>query len=114
MKTIFSSLNLVEVHHLKNLLQSAGIRCRIRNEDLVRLAGEVPFPECALQLVVEREEDHPAAEKLLAEFLRPQSRPVKPWRCPDCGETIEGQFTACWKCGSARTAAASGSSREGG
>ena len=67
MKAIYSSLNLVEVHHLKNLLQSAGIRCRIRNEDLVRLAGEVPFPECALQLVPEREEDTPAAEKLLAE-----------------------------------------------
>ena len=102
MKTIFSSLNLVEVHHLKNLLQSAGIRCRIRNEDLVRLAGEVPFPECVMQLVVEREEDHPAAETLLREFLRPQSRAVKPWRCPDCGEGIEGQFTACWKCGGAR------------
>ena len=104
MKTIFSSLNLVEVHHLKNLLQSAGIRCYIRNEDLVRLAGEVPFPECSLQLVPEREEDAPAAEKLLAEFLRPQLQPVKPWRCPDCGETIEGQFTACWKCGGTRQA----------
>ena len=102
MKAIFSSLNLVEVHHLKNLLQSAGIRCRIRNEDLVRLAGEVPFPECALQLVPEREEDYPAAEKLVAEFLRPQLRPVKPWRCPGCGEMIEGQFTACWKCGGNR------------
>src|SRR5258708_27615264 len=42
---------------------------------LVRLAGEVPFPECALQLVPEREEDTPAAEKLLAEFLRPQLQP---------------------------------------
>ena len=102
MKAIFSSLNLVEVHHLKNLLQSAGIRCRIRNEDLVRLAGEVPFPECILQLVPEREEDTPAAEKLLADFLRPPLQPLKPWRCPDCGEMIEGQFTACWKCGGNR------------
>jgi hypothetical protein len=102
MKTIYSSLNLVEVHHLKNLLQSAGIRCRIRNEDLVRLAGEVPFPECSLQLVPEREEDYPAAKRLLTEFLRPQLRPVEPWCCPDCGETIEGQFTACWKCGGTR------------
>lgn len=111
MKTFFSSLNLVEVHHLKNLLQSAGIRCRIRNEDLVRLAGEVPFPECALQLVVEREEDHSAAEALLHEFLRPQSRAVKSWCCPDCGEAIEGQFTACWKCGGARKDAVSAAER---
>ena len=38
-------------------------------------------------------------EKLLSEFLQPQLHPVKPWRCPDCSEMIEGQFTACWKCG---------------
>ena len=52
MRALFSSLNLVEVHHLKNLLQSAGIRSRIRNEHLVRLAGEIPFTECALQLML--------------------------------------------------------------
>ena len=102
MKVFYASLKAHEIHHLKNLLQSAGIRCRIRNEDLVRLAGEVPFPECILQLVPEREEDTPAAEKLLADFLRPPLQPVKPWRCPDCGEMIEGQFTACWKCGGNR------------
>jgi hypothetical protein len=21
-----------------------------------------------------------------------------PWKCPRCGETIEGQFTQCWSC----------------
>lgn len=102
MKTIYSSLNLVEVHHLKNLLQSAGIPCRIRNEDLVRLAGEIPFPECALQLVIERQEDVPAAELVLGEFLRPQRPGGEIWRCRSCGETIEAQFTACWKCGGGR------------
>ena len=102
MKTIFSSHNLVDTHHLKNLLESAGIRCHIRNEELVRLAGEVPFPECALQVVVEREADHATAESIVGEFLRPRHSDARCWRCGDCGETIEGQFTACWKCGSDR------------
>jgi hypothetical protein len=102
LKTIYSSLNLVEIHHLKNLLQSAGIRCRIRNEDLVRLAGEVPFPECSLRLVVDREEDAREAEALLREFLRPQRPSGETWRCSSCGEALEAQFTACWKCGEAR------------
>jgi hypothetical protein len=101
-KTIFSTHNLVEAHHLKNLLQSAGIRCRFRNEDLVRLAGEIPFPECAVQVLVEREEDHAAAETILGEFLQPRSGSGSCWVCDGCGETIEEQFTACWKCGSAR------------
>jgi hypothetical protein len=26
-------------------------------------------------------------------FARPES-----WVCSDCGETIDGQFAACWKC----------------
>src|SRR5260221_11362971 len=87
------------MHHLKNLLQSAGISCRIKNEDLVRLAGEVPFPECALQLVPEREEDTSAAEKLIAEFLRPQLRQGRPWGCPARGGEVERQFRPCWKVG---------------
>jgi thiamine monophosphate kinase len=102
MKAVHTSLNLVETHHLKNLLQSAGIRCRIKNEDLVRLAGEVPFPECALQLLVERAEDYPAAEALVRDFLRPRPRTGALWRCARCGETSEGQFTACWSCGAER------------
>lgn len=102
MKAVYSSLNLVEAHHLKNVLASAGIRCRMKNEELVRLAGEIPFPECSLQLLVERAEDYAAAEALVRDFLkpRPQTRPA--WRCSRCGETIEGQFTACWSCGAER------------
>lgn len=102
MRAIFSSHNLIDSHHVKNLLQSAGIRCRIVNEDLVRLAGEVPFPECAVQVLVEREEDRAAAETILEEFLRPRSGSRKCWACRACGETLEEQFTACWRCGSAR------------
>ena len=54
MKAVYSSLNLVEAHPLKNVLAAAGIRCRMKNGELVRLAGEIPFPECALQLLTER------------------------------------------------------------
>jgi len=98
-KAVYSSLNLVETHHLKNVLAAAGIRTRIKNEDLVRLAGEIPFPECSLQLLVERAEDYPAAEALVRDFLKPRPQPGPSWRCAACGETSEGQFTACWSCG---------------
>jgi hypothetical protein len=101
MKVIFSSLNLVELYHLKNLLQSAGIPCRIHREDLARLAGEIPFPECSAQLVIEPGADAERAEEIVAEFARPL-RNAASWSCPGCGERLEGQFTACWKCGSGR------------
>ena len=102
MRAVYSSLNLVEAHHLKNVLAAAGIRCRMRNEELVRLAGEIPFPECSLQLIVERAEDYPAAEALVREFFRPRPRAGPSWRCARCGETSEAQFTACWSCGEDR------------
>ena len=102
MKAVYSSLNLVETHHLKNLLQAAGIRCWIKNEDLVRLAGEIPFPECSLQLFVERADDYPAAEALVRDFLKPRPQASPTWRCASCGEASEGQFTACWSCGASR------------
>jgi putative signal transducing protein len=102
MKVVFSSLNLVELHHLKNLLESAGVRCRIHREMLSRLAGEIPFPECAAQLLVERPEDEERAQEIVREFGRP-ARAAVPWTCGGCGERLEGQFTACWKCGAPRS-----------
>lgn len=101
MKVIFSSLNLVELHHLRNLLESAGVRCRIQRELLSRLAGEIPFPECAAQLVIERPEDRERAEEIVREFARPP-RAAPSWTCAGCGERLEGQFTACWRCGATR------------
>jgi len=95
------SLNLLEIHHLKNVLEADGIRCWIKNELLSRLAGEVPFTECALELHLVREDDRPRAEALLAVWRGPPL-PASAWTCAACGESIEGQFGACWKCGAVR------------
>jgi hypothetical protein len=103
MKALLTSLNLLEVHHLKNVLEAEGIRCWIKNELLSRLAGEIPFTECALELHLVHEHDRPRAEALLEVWRRPPP-PGRPWMCPSCGESIEGQFGACWKCGAARGA----------
>ncbi|MCU0805163.1 MAG: DUF2007 domain-containing protein [Burkholderiales bacterium] len=102
MKTVFASLDVLEVHHLRNLLEAEGIRTVLKNELLSRLAGEVPFTEVAMQIVVLREEDSARAAALVAGYRssRPASGPQ--WRCAACGEAIEPQFTACWHCGSER------------
>lgn len=101
MKPVFVSLNLHEIHHLKNLLQAAGIRCHIRNEGLSTLAGEVPFIECAMQLWLDDETDRAGAEEVLARHRAARPPALPPWTCA-CGEQLEGQFAACWKCGRSR------------
>lgn len=101
MQPLYSSLNLIEVHHLKNLLEAEGIRCHIRNELLSRLAGEIPFTECAPQLWLLDERDLERARRVVTDCGRgPVAAP--PWQCPSCGETLEGQFSACWHCGALR------------
>jgi hypothetical protein len=101
MQPLYYSLNLLEVHHLKNLLESEGIRCHIKNELLSRLAGEIPFTECAPQLWLLDERDLDRASRIVADFGR-SAVAKPPWQCPDCGETLEGQFSACWHCGAPR------------
>lgn len=104
MKPLIASLDTLEIHHLKNVLEAEGIRCFLRNELLARLAGEIPFTECALELHLRDEADRWRAERILEDWRR--SRPVasEPWICPGCGEKLEGQFTTCWQCGRLRGA----------
>lgn len=101
MQPLYSSLNLLEIHHLKNLLEAEGIRCHIKNELLSRLAGEIPFTECAAQLWLLDERDLERARRVVTDFGR--GAVAKPsWQCPNCGEALEGQFSACWHCGAPR------------
>ncbi len=102
MSTVYTSLSLHEIHHLKNLLQSAGIGCRIQNERLSSLAGEVPFTECAMRLEIENEDDRNRAEAIIREFAQPPARSASRWTCQSCAEELEGQFTSCWRCGTER------------
>jgi Putative prokaryotic signal transducing protein len=101
MKPLLASLNLLEIHHLKNVLEADGIRCWVKNELLSRLAGEIPFIECAMELHLVREADRPRAEVLLDIWRHPPP-PGAVWTCAGCGESVEGQFGECWRCGAAR------------
>ncbi len=101
MRPLLTSLNPLEIHHLKNVLEAEGIRCWVKNELLSRLAGEIPFVDCALELHLAREPDRPRAEALLEAWRRPPP-PAPPWTCAVCREWLEGQFDTCWKCGAQR------------
>ena len=104
MKPLIASLDSLEIHHLKNVLEAEGIRCYLRNELLARLAGEIPFTECALELHVVDEADRWRAERILDAWRRARPRVTESWRCDHCGEQLEGQFTTCWSCGNPRGA----------
>ena len=99
MKRVFSTFKLAAAHHARNLLEVEGIRSVVRNEILSSAMGELPPAECQIEVWVLREGDAARADRLLKSA---DARPEEdPWKC-GCGESIEGQFTQCWRCGAYR------------
>ena len=97
MKKITTSHSLVTVNHYKNLLESEGIPCLIKNEILGGIAGEMPLTEVWPELWVLKDIDIDRAKQLIDEDIVDES-PMQSWKCRKCGEENEGQFAACWNC----------------
>jgi len=98
MKKLTASDSLITINHYKNLLESEGIGCRIRNEHLGSIVGEVPYVEAWPELWVINHLDYDRARQLIDAAIVAES-PGSAWRCAACGEDNEGQFGACWNCG---------------
>jgi len=125
---VFSSDSLVDIQLIRGLLSEHGIDARVHGEMLLSVRGELPFgPETeatvhvseehagrARRLILEQESRkrdalNPEVCGACGHDLRGSPVPVcpecgwaftkpEPWRCPTCGEMIEGQFNSCWNC----------------
>lgn len=100
MKRVFRHDSVAEIGLLRGLLEQAGIACLTKNEALVGALGEIPFLECQPELWVVDDADRARAEAIISEHYRGPPAHAD-WTCQACGETNEGQFGACWKCGAA-------------
>jgi len=99
-RKVYTAESVVEIAHLRNLLESAGIPCEVRNDRLGGAVGEIPFVECWPELWVRNAGDVLRARGLIDEALRPATD-ADAWVCPGCGERIEPQFAQCWRCAAA-------------
>jgi len=97
MRKLTSSESLITINHYRNLLEAEGIRTEIRNEHLGSIVGEMPFVEVWPELWVVNDLDFDRAAELI-ESVEAES-PSASWTCKRCGEQNEGQFAACWNCG---------------
>ena len=98
MRKVYTAESVIEVAHLRNVLESAGIRCFVRNEGLAGVMGEIPYVECWPELWVVRNGDALRARGLIDEARQSVPAPGPDWRCERCGELVEGQFDSCWRC----------------
>ena len=80
-------------------LEREGIRTAVHSAHAVRarLHGAVYVTDVR---------DLTRAKAIVSRYLKgsvPSNSAIDaPWTCPSCGESIEGQFQACWKCGATR------------
>jgi len=103
MKKVTSVDSLVTINHYKNLLASEGIPAFIRNEHLGGILGEMPFQEVWPELWVENDLDLDRALQLIDSNNLLEESPEPDWRCRNCKAENEGQFAACWQCGTAHS-----------
>lgn len=98
LKLLYSAPSLLLVRHFQNLLQSYGIDCVIKNENLSGAAGDLPPTECWPELWITDDKYYQEASRLLDGDEENQLS----WTCSGCGEWLEGQFDRCWRCGEYR------------
>jgi putative signal transducing protein len=102
MKKLYTAQSPLVITHLKNLLESGGIRCVVKNLYLAGAVGELPPIECWPELWVLDDLRYPEARRLLDRILAPVRPAEKPWHCQKCAIDIDGQFSECWNCGGER------------
>ena len=102
MRTVFTSPSLIDAYKAKSLLEDAGIKCVLANENVSFLAGEVPFAATWPQVDILDEKDFEKAKELLKN-MNPEEVEGESWECSKCGEQHEPQFEICWNCGNGHT-----------
>lgn len=97
MKRVYSSINLAEARMMANHLEQNQISVRVDDKPFNMAMGEIPFVECYIGVWVS-DEDEKKAMDLVNRFFD-ANQEEETWKCPDCGEELEKQFTDCWNCG---------------
>ena len=88
---------------MKAVLEAGGITAVVRGEYLTSGWGELPLDVCSVWIADESQYER--AQSLVLGFLRGDAAREfhdHAWRCARCGESLEGQFNACWNCGASR------------
>lgn len=104
MKQVYAAANAADAQMCKDYLEAIGIPAIVKGEFLSGAAGELPANTYPTVWVVEDRDFELALKKVrMYESSSPEDQMFDTsWACPDCGESIDAQFTQCWKCGHER------------
>jgi hypothetical protein len=114
MQQLYMARDELDAHFLQGLLSEEGIESVIQGETMERVWGGVPVNDQTTPTLWVGEADVERARPIVEQYERRRKdlvdhgdAPDRPtWKCPNCSEGIEEQFTSCWNCGTARPAPA--------
>ncbi|MEM6749086.1 MAG: DUF2007 domain-containing protein [Planctomycetota bacterium] len=101
MKLVYRATEPAEAHQLRAELEALGLHAHVFGETLQAGVGDIPF-FAAYPTVHVPDEQAEAANAVVADWIERSRSPAvesPPWTCPNCHETVDGVFTACWNCG---------------
>ena len=102
---IYGARDPIEAEFVKGLFEAEGIAAVVQGNALQAVIGEVPPTPASLPSVWVNEADADRSRQIVDEMRRggPAALDPRPaWTCAACGTEVEGQFTQCWNCGTAR------------
>lgn len=95
MKKIYTAEHPAEAFFVQGLLESHGIPAQVRGAELFSAQGVLPVYGVA-QATVWIADAEP--ESAVLSLIAGTRAPAACWRCPQCGELLEPQFSDCWHC----------------
>lgn len=102
MKTLTTVLWLNEADALRLALEGEGIAVFLPDEFAVQSNPFLCQAMGGIRVQV-GDEDYAKALRVATAFINARSDTASPqgsqdWRCPRCGEIVDGMLGACWKC----------------
>jgi hypothetical protein len=89
---------LADALALKEILEAEGFAAAVREEP----GSDGEEPDDGPSVWVPELQAEKAVRLIIAHFGEADPADAPDWECPGCDEEVEGQFTECWQCGTAR------------
>lgn len=114
MRHVYTGRDEMDAHFVKGLLEQEGIAAVVTGENLDAVWSTLPLSAKSTPAVYVPEEDEERAAVLVRDYQQvdranaqenAEDAPRATWKCANCGEAVEEQFTECWNCGHSRPAA---------